>query len=169
MSEIENFEETEDNEFEVLQVPRDCVKFPPPLNEDGVPLQGRVYNVECSDVEYCCWWGDIEIEYGRWVPEGVCPDCGKELQVDFGRQAKTVGIGSRGAGYHSTAWGRRRKQDMIRRSKKLESKQWDSVDHGNVVNPERVVNPTPGGPYHPDSIFNRHKKKGTKIIYKKGP
>jgi hypothetical protein len=167
MDEKENLEEIENGEFDIPQVPRECVKFPPPLNEEGIPLQGRVYNVECPDTEGCGWWGDIETDYGQFLPEGLCPDCGKELRVDFSRQAKTVGIGTRGAGYHSTAWGRRRKQEMIRRNKKLERKQWENVPTNSVVNPERIVNPTPGGIYDPRSIFNKDKRKPAKVIYKK--
>jgi hypothetical protein len=152
---------------EVEQVPRHCVKNPPPLGDDGEPLQGRVYNVECTDTEECGWWGDIETDYGQFKPEGVCPECSKALQVDFGRQARTVGIGTKGAGYHSTAWGRRRKQDMLRRNKRLERKQWENVAPNSVVNPDRVVNGTLGGPYDPRSVFNKGKRKPAKVIYKK--
>jgi hypothetical protein len=151
---------------EIDQVPRELVKNPPPLGDDGTPLQGRVYNVECVNPS-CGWWGDIEIDYGNFLPEGTCPECGDSLRVDFSRQACTVGIGTRGAGYHSTAWGRRRKQDMLRRSQRLERKQWDNIPINSVVNPERVVNATPGGPLDPNSVFNKHKKKPAKVIYKK--
>jgi hypothetical protein len=155
------------NEQDIVpEVPRHLVKNPPDLAADGEPLTGRVYPVVCPDEEQCGWWGDMEVKQGSFSPEGQCPDCGQNLQVDFSRLS--WGIGTRGAGYHSTAWGRRRKQDMIRRNQKLEKKQWQDTEPLSVVNPERVVNPTPGGPYDPESKFNKHKKRNSKVIYKKG-
>lgn len=154
MSDQENFEE-----LEIPQVPRECVKTPP---DEG--YAGRVYPVECTDEE-CGYWGDMEVHAGCFQPEGICPDCKKQLRIDFSRHM--WGIGTQGPGYHSTAWGRRRKQELIKRNDKLRGKQWETNAPGSVVNPERIVNATEGGVFDPNSRFNRHKKKNTRVIYKK--
>jgi len=149
-------EETTDQEFEIPVVPRENVKFPPPEDYDGVQ-----HPVECTNPE-CDFFGDMGVEFGKPI-EGTCPECGGELRKDFSRHM--WGIDSRGPGFHSTKIGDRIKRDRIARSEKLAQTQWDNHDPGNVVNPDRVLNPTKGGPFDPNSKFNKHNKRNTKIIY----
>lgn len=147
--------ETQDDQIPV--VPRELVEHPAAPDS-----YGKVYAVCCTD-DACQWRGDLYADPAYASPAGKCPACGQALRVDFSRH--NWGIAARGPGYHSTAWGRRRKQDLIRRSEKMATKQWDNVDPGSVVNPERVVNPTSGGVYDPNSKFNKHKNVNKKIIY----
>jgi hypothetical protein len=147
------------DEFEVPTVPRENVKFPPPEGYDGVQ-----HPIECVNPE-CDFFGDMGVEFGKDVI-GTCPDCGGILQKDFSRHS--WGIDSRGPGFHGTKIGDRIKRDRIKRSEKLAISQWDNHDPHNVVDPDRVVNPTKGGVFDPNSKFNRHKKKNTKIIYPGG-
>lgn len=144
------------DEVEIPTVPRDNVKFPPPEGYDGVQ-----HPVECTNPE-CDFWGDMGVEFGKDV-EGICPECSGVLQKDFSRHR--WGLDSRGPGFHGTKMGDKIKRDRIKRSEKLAVSQWEQHDPGNVVNPDRVLNPTKGGPFDPKSKFNRHKKKNTKIIY----
>jgi hypothetical protein len=148
------FDETE--ELEIPVVPRDNVKFPPPDGYDGVQ-----HPVECSNPE-CGFFGSMAVDFGQEVT-GTCPECGGELQKDFSRHSWS--IAGRGAGYYGTKMGQRMKRDRIARSERLAKTQWEQHDPGNVVNPDRVLNPTLGSPFDPNSKFNRHKKKNTKIIY----
>lgn len=143
-------------ELEVVTVPRENVKFPPPEGYDGVQ-----HPVECTTFG-CLFWGDMGVEFGKPV-EGTCPDCKGALQKDFSRHM--WGIDSRGAGFHGTKIGDRIKRDRIKRSEKLAKTQWENHDPGSVVDPDRVVNPTEGGVFDPNSKYNRHRKKNTKIIY----
>jgi hypothetical protein len=148
-----------EEEVEISIVPRDNVKFPPPEGYDGVQ-----HPVECTS-SGCDFWGDMNVEFGKSIT-GTCPKCGSELQKDFSRHM--WGIDSRGRGFSETKIGQRIKKDRIARSERLAKTQWDNVNPGNVVNPDRVVNPTEGGVFDPNSKFNRHKKKNTKIIYPGG-
>jgi hypothetical protein len=142
--------------FVIPAVPRENVTFPPAEGYDGVQ-----HPVECTNLE-CDFWGDMGVEFGKPI-EGTCPACGGVLQKDFLRHR--WGLDSRGPGFHGTKIGDRIKRDRIKRSEKLAQTQWDQHDPGSVVDPDRVVNPTLNGPFHPDSKFNYHKKKNTKIIY----
>jgi len=140
---------------EIETVPRENVKFPPQEGYDGVQ-----HPVECTK---CSFFGDMGVEFGKEVV-GTCPACGSELQKDFSRHS--WGIDSRGPGFHGTKIGQRIKKDRIARSEKLAKTQWDQHDYKSAVqNPDRVINGTEGGPYDPNSKFNRHKKKNTKVIY----
>lgn len=145
-----------DEEIEVLYVPRENVKYPPPEGYDGVQ-----HPVECTN-PVCDFWGDMGVEFGKPV-EGTCPKCKSELRKDFSQHM--WGIDSRGAGFHGTKIGQKIKRDRIARSEKLAKTQWENHDAGTVVDPDRVVNPTQGGVFDPNSRFNRHKKKNAKIIY----
>jgi hypothetical protein len=144
------------DEDEIMTVPRENVKYPPPDGYDGVQ-----HPVECTK---CGFFGDMGVEFGKEIA-GTCPVCGSDLQKDFSRHS--WGIDSRGRGFHGTKIGDKIKRDRIARSERLAKTQWENHDPGNVVNPDRVLNPTPGSPFHPDSKFNRHKKKNTRIIYPK--
>jgi predicted nucleic acid-binding Zn ribbon protein len=145
------------DEFEVPTVPRANVRFPPPEGYDGVQ-----HPVECVNPE-CGYIGDMGVEFGKDI-EGTCPDCGGELRKDFSRHM--WGIDSRGAGFHGTKIGDRIKRDRIKRSEKLAQTQWEQHDYRTAVqNPDRVLNGTEGGPYDPNSKFNRHRKKNTRIVY----
>jgi hypothetical protein len=144
-------------EVEISSVPRENAKFPPPEGYSGVQ-----HPVECTNIE-CGFWGDMGVEFGKPV-EGTCPQCGGILQKDFSRHM--WGIDSRGPGFHGTKIGDRIKRDRIKRSEKLAKTQWENHDATKFVqNPERIVNPTEGGVFDPNSKFNKHKKKNTKIIY----
>jgi hypothetical protein len=161
----DNIEQQEVQQYEVRQVPRENVKFPPQEGDNEGGENGRMYSVCCSDPE-CGFWGDLTTDYRVFDPSGECPDCGKPLQVDF--QRMSWGVDSRGPGFHSTKIGDRIKRDRIKRNEKLAQTQWENHSAGNVVNPERVLNPTKGGPFDPNSKFNKHKQKNTKVIYPGG-
>ena len=145
------------DEVMIMVVPRENVKFPPPEGYEGVQ-----HPVECTNPE-CDFWGDMGVEFGKEV-SGTCPICNGKLQKDFSRHM--WGIDSRGRGFHETKIGQRIKKDRIAKSEKLAKTQWDQHDYRTAVqNPERVINGTDGGPYDPNSKFNKHRKKNTRIIY----
>jgi hypothetical protein len=142
---------------EVEIVPRENVAYPPAEGFDGVS-----HPVECTNEE-CGFWGEMAVEFGKPI-EGICPECRSALRKDFSQHM--WGIDSRGAGFHGTKIGQRIKKDRIARSEKLAKTQWDNHDPNKfIVNPDRIVNPTEGGVFDPNSRFNKHKKKNTKIIY----
>lgn len=123
---------------------------------DGLPRAVACTNPECG------WKGEAAVSTGS-PATGKCPRCSSAFNMDL--QRHSWGIGSRGPGFHSTKFGQRRKKSLIARSEKLAQTQWDNQPPLSVVNPTRVVNPTPGGPFDPNSKFNKHQPKNTKIIY----
>jgi hypothetical protein len=88
----------------------------------------------------------------------ICPKC-KEFLVLYWGQYMIFGIKMRGPGLHETKQGQKLKRDRLWRSKVLSEKQWENVQPVSINNPEKIRNPTPGGPLDPNSKFNKGKKK----------
>ena len=113
-----------------------------------------------------CGWAEIAtVKVPPWdTPLAICPFCGGNMVFKIAGMGG--GISARGPGLHSSAFGRRRKADMLRRHEKLGKTQWDNVEPPSL--PEGVVprNPTTGGPFDPNGPFV--KKKGKPKYFDQG-
>ena len=107
--------------------------------------------VICDDCEFQETLATI-----RDTPEkkhlAIC-ECGGKMFFDWGQMGFNFKMS--GPGYHSTKQGQKMKRERIKRSEKLAKTQWDN--HAPVPLPEGVTpkNPTKGGPYDPNSKFNK--------------
>lgn len=89
---------------------------------------------------------------------GTCPDCGTPLVLYWG-DFFSFGFKMGARGFHETKCGMKRKREMTKRNEELGRTQWETNEPVKVSNPGRVLNPTPGGIYDPNSRFNKGRKK----------
>jgi len=123
-----------------------------PPKEDEVP---RIEPVKCTS-EKCGFTTEIAITRdcpGWGKPLAKCPKCSADMIADI--SAYRQGITARGAGFHGTAFGRRRKKEMTARNEKLKTKQWENHAPIPVSEGTKIRNPTKGGPNDPNSRFNK--------------
>jgi hypothetical protein len=146
------------------KVPKKLVKYPPKRKEKGTRCE-----VICPENKGGCGWlGHFMSTDDPSIPEeeknqALCPKCGNFLVLYWGDHFSfSFKMGPRG--FHETKCGQRRKRDMEWRNKTLAHTQWENVAPLAVQNPAKVRNPTPGGPFDPNSRFNKGKKKPPKIL-----
>lgn len=117
---------------------------------------GKTVPLKCGDCDYT---ETVTVEFGADDETADCP-CGGLMSLDWGQLRPTVT--SRGAGFHSTAWGRRRKKEFIERNERLKKEQWENHPVPYDGDPEKVANPTPGGPV--DAAKKKAAKKPTIVL-----
>jgi len=109
----------------------------------------RCIGLKCGQ---CDFHQDFYLEPGEEGNES-CPNCRGSLQIDWA--TLRFGLSARGPGVSSTKIGRRKAKALEERSSRLAKTQWDNFAPAPVPEGTRVRNPTPGGPYDPNSKFNR--------------
>jgi hypothetical protein len=120
---------------------------PPPVDD-----LGTAHLVRCRDCG--C---EAETRVPRFTPvAGIplarCPGCAGEMYWTFG--GARFGFTMPARDFSATKIGQRRKAELTRRNEDLAHKQWERIDPKKMMSEnQRVVNPTPGGPFDPHGPF----------------
>lgn len=78
-----------------------------------------------------------------------CPECGASKSYSMIFSVPNFRMGKKG--YHSTKQGMRRKAEQTRKNERLGDTQWENHEPLKVSDPTKVVNPTEGGVFDPNS------------------
>lgn len=143
-----------DGNIKVLVLPRDGDRSVEGV--DVICLPGK-----CQEDDSCGCEAEVSIETVKrppWdTPLAICPFCGGNMI--FKIAGLSFAIAHKGPGLHSSAFGRRRKKDFLRRHDELGRTQWENVEPEPLAEGRVARNPTPGGPYDPNGPFVKKKGK----------